>query len=131
MLLGDIVLKADRIGRVKTPRDRQELILAEFDRSGMSGIGFARHYGIKYPTFAAWVAKRRKNQTGEPSVTRAEGLRFVEAVVDPVNAAFPKSEAGLRVELPGGAHLEMFHEGQAVPFGVRCLFLTGKAVLYL
>ena len=111
--MGDIVLKADRIGRVKTPRDRQESILAEFDRSGMSGIGFARHYGIKYPTFAAWVLKRRKNQTCKQSVPRAEGLRFVEAVVDSVNATYPKSGAGLRVELPGGAHLEMIHEGQA------------------
>jgi hypothetical protein len=32
----DQIVKVDRIGRVKTLRERREVLLAEFDRSGMS-----------------------------------------------------------------------------------------------
>jgi hypothetical protein len=31
------ILKRDVLGRVKTPRERREAILEEFDKSGMSG----------------------------------------------------------------------------------------------
>jgi len=55
MISGYIVLNADLLGRVKIIRDRREAILEEFDRSGMSGTEFARHFGIKYPTFASWM----------------------------------------------------------------------------
>ena len=46
----DQIVKIDRIGRVKTPRERREALLAEFDRSGMSGQSFAKWAGIKHPT---------------------------------------------------------------------------------
>ena len=36
-----------------------------FDRSRMSGAGFARHFGIKYSIFASWILKRRKSSSQE------------------------------------------------------------------
>jgi hypothetical protein len=32
-----VILKQDRLGRVRTPREKRERILEEFERSGMSG----------------------------------------------------------------------------------------------
>jgi transposase-like protein len=58
------ILKSDKLGCVQVPPERREAILDEFERSGMSGIAFARHHGIKYQTFAAW-RKRRKNAPTE------------------------------------------------------------------
>src|ERR1700722_1354660 len=56
----DQIVKMDRIGRVKTPRERREALLVEFDRSGMSGQQFAKWAGIKYGTFITWVQKSRR-----------------------------------------------------------------------
>ena len=113
MISADIILKRDRVGRVKVTRDRRRAILEEFNRSGMSGAGFARHYGIKYATFAGWILKRRKSLSAPASSAPVEGMRFVEAVVDRVNPVRTGALNGLRVELPGGAHLELNDERQA------------------
>jgi hypothetical protein len=40
------VLKSDVLGRVKSPRARQEALLDEFERSGVSGKKFAALVGI-------------------------------------------------------------------------------------
>jgi hypothetical protein len=48
------ILKRDTAGRVRTPRERREALLTEFDRSGMSGQKFAACAGMKYTTFANW-----------------------------------------------------------------------------
>lgn len=55
----DGVLKADVLGRIKTPKESREKILDEFESSGLSGKRFARLAGIRYPTFATWAQKRR------------------------------------------------------------------------
>ena len=52
-----ILLKTDRLGRVKMPSSRREQILDRFESSGMSGQGFAAQIGVKYSTFASWVQK--------------------------------------------------------------------------
>jgi hypothetical protein len=56
----ETILKTDVLGRVRTPRERREHLLDEFERSGLSGKKFAALAGIKYPTFATWAQKRRK-----------------------------------------------------------------------
>ena len=55
-------LKVDVKGREWTPAEKREEILREFDRSGASGVEFARMIGVKYPTFAGWI---RRRGTGE------------------------------------------------------------------
>src|SRR5712671_2986033 len=61
------VLKQDRRGRVRTPVDRREALLDEFERSGVSGAEFARLAGLKYSSFQNWVQMRRRarRQAGE------------------------------------------------------------------
>ena len=46
------ILKKDRSGRVRTPREKREAILDEYEGSGMRGPEFAGHVGMKYQTFA-------------------------------------------------------------------------------
>jgi hypothetical protein len=53
------VLKVDAQGRVWTPRERREDLLAEFERSGMPASKFARHIGVKYSTFGKRPPERR------------------------------------------------------------------------
>lgn len=115
----DQIVKMDRIGRVKTPRERREALLAEFDQSGMSGQQFAKWAGIKYGTFITWVQKRRRKAAPDqaeaklvPSGTKSE-VRWVEAVMD--NATAKKSNANLNatvmiVQGSSGVRLELSEE---------------------
>src|SRR5450631_4320168 len=103
----DQIVKMDRIGRIKTPRERREALLGEFDQSGMSGQQFAKWAGIKYGTFITWVQKRRRKlaSTG----TKAE-VQWVEAVVEKATAkksdAHPNATVMI-VQGPGGVRLEL------------------------
>jgi hypothetical protein len=49
------ILSQDAQGRVLVSRERRESLLEEYDRSGMSGVKFARYVGIKYSTLAYWL----------------------------------------------------------------------------
>ena len=40
------MLKTDTLGRVRTPVERREALLDEFEGSGMSGVKFAEYFGI-------------------------------------------------------------------------------------
>ena len=42
---GAEILKVDEVGRVRTPPAKREAMLAEYDRSGMTGAQFARFVG--------------------------------------------------------------------------------------
>ena len=89
-------LKIDGKGRVWTPAAKRAEILREFDRSGASGVEFARMIGVKYPTFAGWLRRRGARvacarRRGRP---KKEPLQFVEATI-PGGPTEP-----LAVELP-------------------------------
>jgi hypothetical protein len=115
----DQIVKVDRIGRIKTPRERREALLEEFDKSGMSGQQFAKWAGIKYGTFITWVQKRRRKSVVAAIADKAQGkeeVRWVEAVME--KATPPKQGAatvagamivhgasGLRLELSEERHV--------------------------
>jgi transposase-like protein len=111
------ILKTDKLGRVRTPPDRREAILDAFERSGMPGTRFAAQHGINYQTFASWVQKRRRDRGdyGEaahqgPKLTGPPALALAEVFVGrsaPQRAGEPPRSGSLRVELPGGAVLEV------------------------
>jgi hypothetical protein len=65
------IIKSDRVGRAQYSRDYKNQVLAAFEQSGMSGAAFAEQCGVKYPTFASWVAKARKkhDQQGESRIS--------------------------------------------------------------
>lgn len=49
------ILSRDAQGHVLVSRERRELQLEQYDRSGMSGVKFAEYVGIKYSTLAYWL----------------------------------------------------------------------------
>lgn len=118
----DKILKTDALGRVRTPADRREAILDEFERSGMPGTRFAKRHGINYQTFASWIQKRRRGRgeyekpatAGEPEPA-TPALTLAEVFVEAPSPG-PGDDAGessLRVELPGGAVIEIGDAGGA------------------
>ena len=109
------ILKVDTRGRVRMPPEKQERILDEFERSGMSGIAFAELIGVKYPTFASWRRRRDRSRPRRPRTGRSrEGsVRFVEA--QPA-----ESSMGLEIDLPGSARLRIVDRSQ-IPLVIELL----------
>jgi DNA-binding transcriptional regulator YiaG len=111
------VLKTDVLGRVKTPAERREQVLDEFERSGLSGQKFAELIGVKYQTFATWVQKRRR-QRGPYKALKAparavDQVQWLEAVVEQAQAANGTKHPAAIVQLPGGARVEVVDAKQA------------------
>jgi len=57
------IIKSDRIGRTRYSSQYKAEVVAAYEQSGMSGQAFAEQCGVKHPTFAAWVAKSRKQSS--------------------------------------------------------------------
>ena len=121
------VLKVDCLGRVRTPPERREALLAEFEKSekseksgmsgmsGMSGKAFAEHYGINYQTFYWWhrQQRRRKNRKRTKRVEEPENAKskdskesasFALAVAELPEPTVSAGRA-LEVELPGDVRI--------------------------
>src|SRR5215831_721498 len=83
---GEVILKSDVMGRVRTPLERRRSLLEEFDKSGLSGAKFAEISGVKYSTLAYWLQKRRRERReGNPAkepVDSAKSMRWLEAVIE-------------------------------------------------
>ena len=111
----EAILKTDVLGRVRTPRERREHLLDEFKHSGLSGQKFAELAGIKYPTFATWAQKRRRQRGIYPAVGQREiparvpdKMRWLEAVVEAASGSVVKANGTLLVlHLPGGVRVEI------------------------
>ncbi len=101
------LIKTDARGRMQRTPEQRQRILDEYERSGLSAPKFAALCGVKYQTFAAWLARRKSQHQahpkGQPRRKAATPVRWLEASVQPVAA----SSHGLLLELPGGvrAHL--------------------------
>jgi hypothetical protein len=89
---------------VRTSRERREALLAEFDRSGVSGAQFARLTGIRYQTFIGWLHSRRRGAAATAAVRGPKPVQWVEAAVASPAAV---EAVPLRVQLPGGAWVEL------------------------
>jgi hypothetical protein len=109
------ILKTDSLARVRTPPERKRELLEEFERSGLSGWKFAALVGIRYQTFAAWVAKRKRESRGEPPAKAEAGsaakVRWLEAVID--QAQGPRNDNSvLTLQFAGGARAEIGDRNQ-------------------
>lgn len=103
------LIKTDKLGRLRTSPERREMLLDEFEQSGMSGAEFARMIGIKYQTFAGWRQrrnKRRSSKKSRPKPNVPKPLQLVEAVVAN-RSEFTEPDHTLVIHLPGGARLEL------------------------
>jgi transposase-like protein len=103
------ILVQDTLGRVRTPREKRERILDEYERSGMSGAAFAALVGVKYPTLTSWIQQRRKGRMSANLATSSP-VHSVEAVA--AHEVTPTTGA-LRVQIGAAAWLEVSSAEQA------------------
>ena len=88
------IVKSDRAGRTRYTRQYKHEVLEAYESSSLSAPAFARQCGIKYPTFAAWIAQRKHGE----AKTDHEGSAFLFAEVSTGTGG-----PALEVRLPGGA----------------------------
>jgi hypothetical protein len=114
------ILSQDARGRVLVSRERRESLLAEYDRSGMSGVKFAQYVGSKYSTLASWLQNRRRRREREKLLLKAgtdseagnSNGGWIEAVLE--NGLQPGMPAGgLRIYFAGGAYCQISSAGEA------------------
>lgn len=108
--LSTTIIRSDRSGRPRYTQEYKDEVLAAYEASGMSGPAFAAHCGVKYPTFAGWVAKRRREGGcgGSGPGQAAGGQQFVLAEIGGADM-----DGGLQVDLPGGARAQLSEACQA------------------
>jgi len=132
--VGAEILKQDNRGRVRVRLERREALLDEFEKSALSGAKFARMVGVKYPTFANWVARRRKERVassegGSKASAVVRPMRLFEAVLEgePSGTARGVMADGLVVELPGGSRLVVGSPAQ-LPMAAELVVLVAQGV---
>ena len=109
------ILSQDVRGRVLITRERRESLLEEYDRSGMSGVRFAKYVGIKYTTLAYWLKRRRGHRAREKLLIKAEvdtepgrsSGTWIEAVVDKNGSAARAPAGALRIYFAAGAYCQI------------------------
>ena len=101
------LLKIDTRGRVRSTQQQRDAVLDAYEASGLSGPEFSRVHGIKYQTFATWRQKRRESREGNEtkSTTTTQTITLVEATTE-------EQPACLRIDLPGGARIEVSDRNQ-------------------
>jgi transposase-like protein len=112
---GSEILKVDEVGRIQIPPEKREALLAEYDRSGMTGAQFARFSGVRYATLMYWLQRRRKEAGRGQQVTTPgpDHPRWLEARVE---GEVPKRE-NLMVEMGGGIRMLVGNRTQAALAG--------------
>lgn len=113
-----VPVTADSSGRLRVSKAQRRDILAALARSGESLPRFARRTGLKYSTLANWVQRSRRSKRSG----REPRLRLLEAVVESSQVAAVGPPLVLR--LPGGVHLEVADEKQAVLAAILVRALT-------
>jgi transposase-like protein len=99
----NVPVTVDTKGRVRASKEQRRVILAEFERSGVSGAQFAKLTGLKYSTLAGWLQRYRRGK----SKSSPSPMRLLEAVVEQAPGTGGEKPLALVVELPGGARLEI------------------------
>jgi len=87
------IIKSDRTGRTRYTAQYKRDVLDAFESSSLSAPVFAKQCGIKYPTFAAWIAARKRP---EPISSSGQPAFLIAELAAPPHTVF-------EVHLPGGA----------------------------
>ena len=101
----NVQVTVDATGRVRVSKDQRRVILAEFERSGVSAAQFAKLTGLKYSTLAGWLQRYRRT----PLRRHARQVRLLEAVVGQES----EDKSLLILELVGGAKVQISDPKQA------------------
>ena len=107
-VISQVPVTVDRKGRVRVSKEQRQLILAEFERSGVSAAAFAQRAGLKYSTLAGWLQRYRRTKAPK---RRSSPLRLLEAVVSEVSSGDPN--ASLNLQLPDGTRIKINNAKQA------------------
>jgi hypothetical protein len=92
------IIKSDCAGRTRYSRQYKQEVLAAFETSSLSAPQFAAQCGLKYPTFASWLAAaKRQHRDTSPAQNRPTFL------IAELASAVEMQHGGLEVCLPGGA----------------------------
>lgn len=91
------LVKSDRAGRTRYTKSYKAEVIQAYEQSGMSAAAFAEHCGVKYPTFASWIAKGKRSVSGNFCCEGDETQQFIIA-----EFGSPRTETSLKLELPSG-----------------------------
>jgi hypothetical protein len=116
-------LKTDVIGRVRISAKHREALLDAYEASSMTGMKFAAAHGVKYPTFASWIQRRRRDRGQFEPSNESVPAALLESLVElglPV-AAMPlgsmtgasSSGSALRIQHANGICMCVEDERQA------------------
>jgi len=97
----NVPVTVDTKGRVRASKEQRRVILAEFERSGVSAARFAKLTGLKYSTLAGWLQRYRRTQPQR----RARRVRLLEAVMEPAPSAGSQEALSVVLRLVGGAQI--------------------------
>jgi transposase-like protein len=98
-----VLVTTDSQGRVRISKEQRRAVLAQFERSGLSAVKFAKVAGLKYSTLAGWLQRyRRSKPKGRPG-----RMRLLEAVIDPGGSAALTAPKGVVLHLPSQVRLEL------------------------
>lgn len=108
----DMGEKRDGRGRRITAERRRDELVKAYRASGMTMAAFARREGVKYPTFAHWVLKARREVAASiPALaSKSTPIRFAElklpvATSTSANGRGCAIRAQLEARLPDGTVL--------------------------
>lgn len=101
------IIKSDRTGRTRYTAQYKREVLDAFESSSLSAPAFAMQCGVKYPTFAAWIATRRRGSAPGSAKQRLAPPAFLLAEIGDA-----QSGETLEVRLPGGAVARVAGPGQ-------------------
>jgi hypothetical protein len=105
------LIKTDVLGRMHRTSEQRERILDEYERSGLSGPKFAAICGVKYQTFASWLARRKRARQTDPKPSpkrKATQVRWLEGALQPAASSL----TGLLLHLPGGVRAQISNQDQ-------------------
>ena len=84
----------------------------------MSGKAFASQIGIKYPTFASWIQKRRRERGDYANKESVAPIALFEAVMDSPEPG--SSFDGIEVETNRGVRIRLSSQNE-IPLAIALL----------
>jgi transposase-like protein len=103
---GELV-KSDRVGRTRYTKAYKAEVIQSYEQSGMSAAAFAEHCGVKYPTFASWIAKVKLTASANSPSKNDDTQQFIIAEI-----GSPRMDAALKLELPSGVIVHLSSASQ-------------------
>jgi transposase-like protein len=67
--MNEVILKADRRGRLRYTPEQKQALIAAYEASGLSGPRFAALHGVNYQTLVSWLKKRRQFGAEHPALS--------------------------------------------------------------